>query len=140
MAPDLAAIIDKFPETFGLRAFAGDVFRISHYHSFISCRSGVQLYTERRQEDGTWRSFAKGTPDELWRELVHLEEERAPWQVGRTRWGSASTRSRRSRASSRSRNSARQRVEATPSSSLGEQSCTLQDPALRGPSTGGPHE
>lgn len=70
--------ISKFPAVFGLRAFPGDVFRISPWSSFETTdrkgRSVIMLYTERRQEDGTWRSFAKGTPEELRMNFHPIEE------------------------------------------------------------------
>jgi hypothetical protein len=70
--------IAKFPAVFGLRAFPGDVFRISPWSSFETTdrkgRSVIMLYTERKTADG-WRSFAKGTPDELRMSFHPIAEE-----------------------------------------------------------------
>lgn len=67
--------IKLFPETFGLRAFKGEVFRISKTHSYVSDivgRNKVILYTDVQGVDGEWRSFAKGTIVELMADLVRL--------------------------------------------------------------------
>lgn len=53
--------IASFPALFGLRAWPGKVFRIGERSSL---EGGVMLYTEIREDDGTWVSFVKGTPDE----------------------------------------------------------------------------
>ena len=60
----------KFPATFGLRAFPGQVFRISLASSFVS-EGQVILYTEVKRPDG-WVSFCKGTTAELLRNIVKL--------------------------------------------------------------------
>lgn len=65
-------VITSFPETFGLRAFPGDVFRVSEGSSYYSQTYGVMVYTERKLEDGRWVDFCKGTPGELRREMVKL--------------------------------------------------------------------
>jgi len=57
-----------FPGTFGLRGHEGDVFRISPRSSYVS-RGRVVVYTERFFQ-GEWRDFAKGTIQELKRNLV----------------------------------------------------------------------
>lgn len=61
----------EFPETFGLRAFRGDVFRISEAASYVTGRA-VMLYTQRLV-DGEWRAFAKGSPAELRAQIVRLK-------------------------------------------------------------------
>jgi hypothetical protein len=66
--------IAQFPATFGLRAFPGDVFKISPFHSYESdfpAPGTVYLYTYVRRGDA-WHSFAKGTPQELRAEVVAL--------------------------------------------------------------------
>jgi len=77
----------EFPETFGLRAFHGDVFRISEAASYVvwgperSMQYGaamlhqngsVMLYTQR-YVDGEWLAFAKGSPAELRAQIVRLK-------------------------------------------------------------------
>jgi hypothetical protein len=64
-APAVAAAVALFPGEFGLRGFPGEVFRVSKSASYYSTTYGVLLYTERKCEDGVWRDFAKGSPDEL---------------------------------------------------------------------------
>jgi hypothetical protein len=64
----IAAVIATFPETFGLRAFPGDTFRVSASASYFSGNGGtgtLNLYTQRRNPDGVWCDFAKGTESEL---------------------------------------------------------------------------
>lgn len=61
----------EFPETFGLRAFRGDVFRISEAASYVTGKA-VMLYTQRLV-DGEWRAFAKGSPSELRAQVVRLK-------------------------------------------------------------------
>ena len=64
-----------FTATFGLRAFPGDTFRISESSSYfggsmLSCEeSELILYTERKRGD-EWVDFAKGTAEELRRQVV----------------------------------------------------------------------
>lgn len=67
------------PETFGLRNHAG-VFRVSVDSSYVSnaaCVERVMLYTQRRLDDGTWCDFAKGTTEELARELTEIAPDGA---------------------------------------------------------------
>lgn len=68
-----------FPETFSLRAFRGETFRISIYASYVKDYDGkveVMLYTERLCEDGVWKCFAKGTVHELSEQVVCGWKER----------------------------------------------------------------
>ena len=60
-----------FPATFGLRAFPGDTFRIGLDISYLGGRDNttVMLYTEIKRGD-SWHGFAKGTREELLREVV----------------------------------------------------------------------
>jgi hypothetical protein len=64
------AAIARFPETFGLRAYPGEQFRISRASSYVNDSDVLQLYTERLCEDGKWHSFAKGTESELRNEVT----------------------------------------------------------------------
>lgn len=64
------AAVTQFPATFGLKAFPGDVFRVSAQSSYMSS-GNVMLYTEIHKGDG-WLSFAKGTVSELKGEVVVL--------------------------------------------------------------------
>jgi hypothetical protein len=67
--------MSRFPETFGLRAFPGDTFRISESASYLSQwgdPDSLQLYTQRLCEDGKWHDFAKGDEAELRRNVVKL--------------------------------------------------------------------
>lgn len=66
----IRAAIDRFPPTFGLRGFPGDVFRISPTASYIS-GGDLMLYTQRK-EGGHWLDFSKGTEPELRAEVVTL--------------------------------------------------------------------
>jgi hypothetical protein len=68
----VAAAVDQFPSTFGLRAFPGDTFRVSSSSSYVNDSGVVQLYTQI-QRDGKWLDFAKGEINELKREYVVLE-------------------------------------------------------------------
>jgi len=58
------AAITKFPATFGLAAYPGEIFRISTAHSYVNDSRVLQLYTERLV-NGKWESFTKGTVEEL---------------------------------------------------------------------------
>jgi hypothetical protein len=74
----IRAAIATFPETFGLRAYPGDVFRLSERSSYVANDAATvpTLYTQcwRSRAAGwhcdEWCDFAKGTPDELRRQLV----------------------------------------------------------------------
>lgn len=59
---------NTFPKEFGLRAFPGVRFRVNVSNSFIS-DGKVMLYTDALR-DGQWLAFAKGTPEELRREVT----------------------------------------------------------------------
>lgn len=71
------AVKSTFPETFGLKNWDG-TFRIadesSYYAGALDAKvveeHHIMLYTQRLQPDGTWCDFAKGTPEELRREVV----------------------------------------------------------------------
>jgi hypothetical protein len=68
----ILAACTSFPATFGLRAFPGKVFRINKGNSYVSEVYGVMLYTDIRNDDGSWSCFAKGSPDELRREVMPI--------------------------------------------------------------------
>lgn len=59
----------EFPETFELRVFPGDTFRISSAHSYVNDSGVLMLYTEVLRS-GKWLSFAKGSVRELRAEVV----------------------------------------------------------------------
>jgi hypothetical protein len=62
--------IARFPETFGLRAYPGETFRIGVRESYFSDHQRqVLLYTQRQMPDGQWRDFAKGSEEELRRQI-----------------------------------------------------------------------
>lgn len=63
------AAVSKFPETFSLRAFPGDVFRLSTKSSYVNDSGVVMLYTEVNKHD-KWMSFAKSTEAELRAEII----------------------------------------------------------------------
>lgn len=71
MAADekIRAAIARFPATFGLRGFPGDVFRLSPTASYINDSGRVTLYTQRKNGN-QWLDFAKGTEPELRREVI----------------------------------------------------------------------
>ncbi len=61
----------KLPERFGLRAFPDKVFKINRSQSYVSdVDREVMLYTYVLSDDGEWKAFAKGTVDELLREVI----------------------------------------------------------------------
>ena len=62
--------VARFPPTFGLRGFPGDMFRLSPMSSYIS-GGNVMLYTQRKEGDH-WLDFSKGTEPELRGEIVPL--------------------------------------------------------------------
>lgn len=77
--PRIAEAAARFPETFGLRWYAGSAFRVSPESSYVMTDARgdeeVVLYTQRRMPDGAWLDFAKGSPEELAREVVQIEDE-----------------------------------------------------------------
>jgi hypothetical protein len=64
----IRAAIARFPPTFGLRGFPGDVFRLSPTASYVS-GGRVLLYTQRK-DGNQWLDFAKETEPELRREVI----------------------------------------------------------------------
>ena len=62
--------VARYPDTFGLRNFPGDTFKIEAGASYYSDMYGVMLYTYRQTEPGRWAAFAKGTPEELLGQVV----------------------------------------------------------------------
>jgi hypothetical protein len=60
--------IQMFPATFKLRAFPGELFRISRDSSYIS-EGKVMLYTQI-QKGNDWLDFDKGTVSELRAEVI----------------------------------------------------------------------
>jgi hypothetical protein len=60
--------VRQFPETFGLAAFPGELFRVSEQASYTE-NGVVYVYTQRLMfnSDGCkqWRDFAKGTVSEI---------------------------------------------------------------------------
>jgi hypothetical protein len=68
----VAEAVQQFPGEFGLRAFPGDVFRVSPTNSYYSDHEHVVLlYTQVKRGD-KWLDFAKGTIAELRRERITL--------------------------------------------------------------------
>jgi len=73
--------MENFPEVFGLKAFPGSVFCISLDDSFVNTSRNpetneydiktVMLYT-RILTNGEWKAFAKGTVEELQKNVVDL--------------------------------------------------------------------
>lgn len=64
----IRAAIARFPATFGLRGFPGDVFRLSPAASYVDGQR-VVLYTQRK-DGNQWLDFAKGSESELRREVT----------------------------------------------------------------------
>ena len=60
----------SFPETFGLRAWPKDRFRISQRNSYVS--NGVVFLYTQRFDGKNWSDWAKGTPEELKQVIVQL--------------------------------------------------------------------
>jgi hypothetical protein len=74
----IAEAIAQFPPTFGLRNTdhlepnpSGHLFRISQSSSYVNDSGEVQLYTEIYLHR-KWLSYAKGTINELKKEIVTL--------------------------------------------------------------------
>lgn len=67
---DIDRTIKRFPSTFGMRAFPGKIFKINRFNSYIA-GDKIMLYTDIKLNGG-WGAFAKGTPEELKREIVKL--------------------------------------------------------------------
>ena len=80
MIPDFgpeaeAAVIEaasQFPETFRLRAYGAETFRIHAGISYVSA-GRVVLYTQRLAAGDEWLDFAKGSPAELRAQVVPIE-------------------------------------------------------------------
>lgn len=68
----IAEAAAKFPALFALRGHEG-TFRISLQSSYLS-EGRVVLYTEKQSDHpgGEWQDFAKGSPEELAREVIPL--------------------------------------------------------------------
>ena len=68
LVADAAAM---FPAEFGLRGFPGKKFRVNLNNSYVSTGTAtVQLYTDIWVCD-RWLDFAKGTIEELTKEVVN---------------------------------------------------------------------
>jgi hypothetical protein len=69
------AAIEKFPKVFGLRAFPGKEFSISETASYYSdMEHCVMLYVFVYDSGAArWKDFAKGTFNELRKEIVELK-------------------------------------------------------------------
>lgn len=68
-AEKIRTAIERFPATFGLRGYPGDVFRLSPTASYIDDSRRVMLYTQRKTGN-QWLDFAKGSESELRREVI----------------------------------------------------------------------
>jgi hypothetical protein len=66
----IATIVATFPATFTLRAFPDGTFRVSPTASYRGDNGEAWIYTQRRNGNGTWSDWAKGTAEELRREIV----------------------------------------------------------------------
>jgi len=83
----VAAAVAEFPAEFGLRGYPGKTFRVSPTASYYSAGwdhgggdrqpAGVQVYTQVQADEnsrygnaGDWLDFAKGTVEELRREVI----------------------------------------------------------------------
>lgn len=75
----LATIIARFPETFGLRAFPGETFRLSldasYFPRLLDRDESLALLYTQRLVGGQWLCFAKGTIAELSREIIAAPNE-----------------------------------------------------------------
>lgn len=69
----LQKLFQEFGGTFELRAYEG-TFRVSEFSSYFSQAYGPMLYTQIRNEDGSWADFIKGTPEELRREIQNHQK------------------------------------------------------------------
>lgn len=65
----VANAIARFPKEFGLRAWPGARFQLGTRESYVS-RGIVLLYTQKKQQDGSFSDFCKGTEEELRREIT----------------------------------------------------------------------
>lgn len=71
----IRAAIAKFPPTFELRGFPGDVFRLSPTSSYVSGQR-VVLYTQRK-DGNQWLDFSKGSESELRGEVTSATRNRS---------------------------------------------------------------
>ena len=60
----VAAVLPQFPETFGLKAFPGDVFRINPDKSFSTYGGSPQLVLVVQRGE-FWNDFSRCSPAEL---------------------------------------------------------------------------
>jgi hypothetical protein len=73
----VAAFTAEYGDEFGLRAYPGKRFSVVEGASYLSHSEGVLLYVyvlddDKAAPDRSWMAFAKGTADELRREVVRL--------------------------------------------------------------------
>lgn len=86
---DLREAIARFPKHFGLRAYPEKLFRIGVRESFVDDNGNPKLYTQvlahtqelpKLEQRGcnphgySWLDFAKGTEEELTRQLTSVPE------------------------------------------------------------------
>ncbi|HSX23037.1 MAG TPA: hypothetical protein VLE97_09710 [Gaiellaceae bacterium] len=70
-AEQAIALRARFPHAFLLRGFPGETFRVSCADSYVNEDGVLMIYTQRWDaERQTWLAFAKGTEEELLREIV----------------------------------------------------------------------
>jgi hypothetical protein len=73
-AEDAIALRQRFPHAFGLRGFPGDTFRVNTMNSYRGDAGELVVYTDRWDAAKQfWVAFAKGSEDELRREMVPVK-------------------------------------------------------------------
>jgi hypothetical protein len=84
----VSSAVKQFPAEFGLRAYPGEVFRVSATNSYYSDHEhAVMVYTDIKRGD-RWMDFAKGTVAELRREVVAVDNVNSSEDVWSDRCGS----------------------------------------------------
>lgn len=77
----IRAAVATFPETFGLRAYPGSIFRLEPRSSFLSESSGLQLVLQRKMSeeeskkyrmDSGFYDFTRDTPENIRGAMVYL--------------------------------------------------------------------
>jgi hypothetical protein len=64
------AAMAEFPKEFGLRAYPNRRFNINKRDSYVNDRGEVLLYVHINMGGNHWSSFAKGTVEELKKEVT----------------------------------------------------------------------
>jgi hypothetical protein len=64
LAAEITKVTTAIGETFGLRNYPGEIFRVNPKNSYVTDNGAVMIYTDVYKDD-KWFAFAKGTSNEL---------------------------------------------------------------------------